>query len=375
MIKWGNSKMKKVLLINHTNNVFGSENVLLQVIERCFKGFEQDIHILEPKYRKDSLFKKSVEKLGFMNVISLPYKNLGVSLIRSYLVVFYNLYTLLFMFFYIKRNKIEIIYSNTSKTCIGVILARWTGKTHIWHIHEPTDTDHGWSPALAKLYEKFFSYKRNHIVFVSHTQWNQWKKQISGLDKAIVIYNPIKEYSNNITTTEQTVFGYLGSRDKRKNLPALISAFAEVNKQNNNTCLLLSQNIGDTNEVIQQQIAQFQLKNSVVERPIIDAAEFYNQIDVLVLPSLSETWGLVVLEAMSAGKATIVTRNTGLTELLQDGIHTLFIDPKNVQSIADALLKMTNKEFREQIAQNGHNLIVHQNFNSMFKQQMQLLFS
>ena len=171
------------------------------------------------------------------------------------------------------------------------------------------------------------------------------------------------------------MFGYLGSRDKRKNLPALISAFAEVNKQNNNTCLLLSQNIGDTNEVIQQQIAQFQLKNSVVERPIIDAAEFYNQIDVLVLPSLSETWGLVVLEAMSAGKATIVTRNTGLTELLQDGIHTLFIDPKNVQSIADALLKMTNKEFREQIAQNGHNLIVHQNFNSMFKQQMQLLFS
>jgi glycosyltransferase involved in cell wall biosynthesis len=250
-----------------------------------------------------------------------------------------------------------------------------TGTTHVWHIHEPTDTEHGWTPSLVKLYDFFFPYKKNHIVFVSQTQCNEWKKLISGLDNATVIYNPIKEYPNNDTNTERTMFGYLASRDKRKNIPMLINAFADVNKKDNKTCLLLSQNIGDTNEIIQQQIAHFQLENFVIQKTIIDATEFYNMIDVLVLPSLSETWGLVVLEAIYAGKATIVTQNTGLKELLQDGIHTLFIDPKDEQSIVNAMVKMTNKEFREQIAKNGRDLIVKQNFNGVFKQQMQLLFS
>jgi glycosyltransferase involved in cell wall biosynthesis len=367
--------MKKVLFINHTNDVFGAESILLQAIESCFNGLKQDVYILEPMYKRDSVFRRRVENMGCMNVITLPYKNLGVSLTRSYLVMLYNLYTLILMSIYVKRNRIEIIYSNTSKTCIGVMLARLTRTTHVWHIHEPTDTEHGWTPSLVKLYERLFSYKRNHIVFVSQTQCKQWKKQIAGLYKATVIYNPIKEYSSNITSTEQTMFGYLGSRDKRKNIPMLINAFADVNKKDDNTFLLLSENIGDTNEIIQQQIAKFQLENFVIQKPIIHAIEFYNMIDVLVLPSLSETWGLVVLEAIYAGKATIVTRNTGLSELLQDGIHTLFIDPNDEQSTVNAMIKMTNKKFREQIAQNGRNLIVQQNFNGVFMKEMQSLFS
>jgi len=367
--------MKNILFINHTNDVFGAENVLLKIIDFCLGESKQNVHVLEPKHKKESNFRIRLENIGCENIISLPYKNLGVSLIRSYFVILYNLYAILFMYFYVKKNKIDIIYSNTSTTCAGVILAFLTNRKHIWHIHEPTDIEHGWVPSLLKLYEKLLSYKKNTVIFVSQTQCNQWKRYIPDLKNAIVIYNPISEVTISNTNNEQTVFGYLGSRDKRKNIPMLIDAFAIVNKMHKNTHLILSQNIGDPNEIIKKQIKYLQLEDYIVEKIIINAEDFYNMIDVLVLPSLSETWGLVVLEAMSAGKATIITNNTGLTELLQNDIHTLFIDPKDVHSIANAMMKMIDKKKRKQIAQNGSILITQQNFNIVFKQQLQSLFS
>lgn len=367
--------MKKILFINHTNDVFGSENVLLKIIDNCLNESVQNVHVLEPKHKMDSNFRTRLEDIGCNNIISLPYKNLGVSRIRSYSVILYNLYAILFMYFYVKRNKIDIIYSNTSTTCLGVILAFLTKKKHIWHIHEPTDVEHGWVPSLIKLYRRLLLYKKNTVIFVSQTQMKQWKEYISDLKNTIVLYNPINEFSFCNTNSKQTVFGYLGSRDKRKNIPMLIDAFSIVNKKYKNTLLLLSQNIGDPNRIINKQINNLKLENYIIEKTIINAEDFYNLIDVLVLPSLSETWGLVVLEAMLAGKATIITNNTGLTELLKNEVHTLFVDPNDVQSIANAMMEMMDKKRRMQIVQNGSNLIIQQNFNLVFKQQLQLLFS
>lgn len=368
--------MSNILFINHTNDVFGAENVLLKIIEYCIKDPSNRIYILEPNYKKNSTFKARLKNLGCENLIALPYKNLGDSLTRSLFVLLYNLYAIFILYFYVKRNKIKIIYSNTSTTCLGIVLAFLTQTNHVWHIHEPTDVEHGWLPSLIKLYRYFFSYKKNQIVFVSNKQCKQWKKQVSGLDDAIVIYNPIHLYSSksNNNSNKLTVFGYLGSRDKRKNIANLIEAFAIVNKKNNDTQLILSKNIGDSNEIIYKKINHLNLEGKVIEMNVINAEDFYNTIDVLVLPSLSETWGLVVLEAMSAGKATIITNNTGLTEILEDGKHTLYVDPNNNNSIIETMIKMTDKNYRKQISRNGADLIDKMDFNKSFNNQIQLLF-
>lgn len=367
--------MKNILFINHTNDVFGAENVLLKIIDYCLEEAKQNVHVLEPKHKNESHFRLRLEKLGCQNIISLPYKNLGNSRIRSYLVMFYNLYAIMYMYFYVKKNKINVIYSNTSTTCVGIILAFLTRKEHIWHIHEPTDIEHGWVPSLINLYNTLLKYKRNKTIFVTGTQCSQWKKYIVNLHNSSVIYNPINEFPASNNNNEQTIFGYLGSREKRKNIPMLLNAFAIASKTNNNVQLVLSQNIGDPDDVVKKQIIHLQIEDLIVEKTIINAGDFYNMIDVLVLPSLSETWGLVVLEAMHAGKATIITSNTGLTELLQNNIHTLFVNPNDEQSIANAMIAMTNKRLRKKIVENGLDFIDKQNFNFIFKQKILALVS
>lgn len=59
--------------------------------------------------------------------------------------------------------------------------------------------------------------------------------------------------------------------------------------------------------------------------------------NVYVHPSVSETWGLGVPEAMAHGRPVIVTRSTGSADCVRDGKEGLVIEPRNPAAIAEAL--------------------------------------
>lgn len=67
-----------------------------------------------------------------------------------------------------------------------------------------------------------------------------------------------------------------------------------------------------------------------------DMSEFYSKINLLVLPSLVEAFGLVVLEAMSFGIPSLVSSTAGVSEILDDSNGFLF----NRSSLKDCVLKI-----------------------------------
>jgi glycosyltransferase involved in cell wall biosynthesis len=76
-------------------------------------------------------------------------------------------------------------------------------------------------------------------------------------------------------------------------------------------------------------IPLFQLKNCVEILPFqADMTPFYAQIDALVLPSLNEAFGLVVLEGMAHGVLPIVSSSAGVAELIHQGENGLCFDRK-----------------------------------------------
>lgn len=65
---------------------------------------------------------------------------------------------------------------------------------------------------------------------------------------------------------------------------------------------------------------------------------FYDLCDVFVLPSIHEPWGLVVNEAMNAGKAIVVSDQVGCQpDLVEDGDNGRVFPARNVSALADAL--------------------------------------
>ena len=60
-----------------------------------------------------------------------------------------------------------------------------------------------------------------------------------------------------------------------------------------------------------------------------DIENFYKKIDILVVPSLHESFGMSVIEAQSLGALVIASRIGGLREIIIDKINGLLFEPKN----------------------------------------------
>ena len=76
--------------------------------------------------------------------------------------------------------------------------------------------------------------------------------------------------------------------------------------------------------------------------------------DAVVVPSRQEPFGVILLEAMAAGRATIASRVGGIPEFAEDGVTTLLVPPEDPDSLAAALKRLCGDlELRERLAENG----------------------
>jgi len=79
---------------------------------------------------------------------------------------------------------------------------------------------------------------------------------------------------------------------------------------------------------------------------------FWNSLDIAVVPSLSESFGLVALEALACGVPVVSTTAGGLKEIAVDGESGLFVPPGDAPALARALLTLlTNDQLRYRLAQ------------------------
>jgi glycosyltransferase involved in cell wall biosynthesis len=68
---------------------------------------------------------------------------------------------------------------------------------------------------------------------------------------------------------------------------------------------------------------------------------YYAMSSALVLSSVSETWGLVVNEAMAAGLPVLVSTRCGCApDLVQEGKNGFLFDPENVQELAALMVRL-----------------------------------
>lgn len=74
----------------------------------------------------------------------------------------------------------------------------------------------------------------------------------------------------------------------------------------------------------------------------------YQNVDLLVLPSLQESFGMVLLEALSCGLPILASKNTGGVDLVQNGLNGFIFDPFSVDELKEGL-----HFFHEQIVVQG----------------------
>jgi glycosyltransferase involved in cell wall biosynthesis len=154
----------------------------------------------------------------------------------------------------------------------------------------------------------------------------------------------------------QLIAGIMGRIDPAKGQEFLIKAIAKL-KQNGK--ILHAAIIGEETHGDKRQYLQY-LKNLTSELGITELIHFcpfqkdialaYTALDIFVMTSTNETYGLVTLEAMLAALPVVASFAGGTKELIKDRETGLFFESENAENLAKKLTEILDfPNFRQEL--------------------------
>lgn len=170
---------------------------------------------------------------------------------------------------------------------------------------------------------------------------------------ALISFTPIfnvleKEFSehahsNKISKDTSGVINYLciGSLDENKNHELLIRAFAKMHKSNPNSKLRIGGD-GHLKMHLQGIIDELGINSNIELLGLLNRNEVRDEMDradAFVLSSIVETFGVVLMEALSLGKPVIATKCGGPEDIVTK-INGLLIENNDLNAMVEALMTM-----------------------------------
>jgi glycosyltransferase involved in cell wall biosynthesis len=149
----------------------------------------------------------------------------------------------------------------------------------------------------------------------------------------------------NLNWGKEKILVSIGRLAAEKNFKTLLSAFALVMQSNQNTRLVI---IGDGPQ--KEELKKFAKDLGIAECVLFTGLVPFDQIpkylkaaDLFCFASVSETQGLVTMEAMAAGLPVVAVKGTGTSEIVQDGI-TGILTENTPESLAQAVNRVLDNE-------------------------------
>ncbi len=183
-----------------------------------------------------------------------------------------------------------------------------------------------------------------------------------------VIYNGVGKHFQKITSPDlleaarkkynlpdDYVF-FIGNTDPKKNVEGVMRSLSILRKSNRLNFKLLMLDIDrDYLYQIAKKINDIDLLNHITFSgyvPNTDLPVIYSMASCFIYPSLRESFGIPILEAMACGTPVLTSNTSSMPEVAEDA--ALIVDPFNSESIANGIHRMlTDQPLRDQLITKG----------------------
>lgn len=214
---------------------------------------------------------------------------------------------------------VVVIFNSLSKTCLAlestIIESRYDG--------------------ISGILKRIFL-QRISLVFASGSRHVQLLEclNFSGeirITNGVGIIN-LPEFTQTKKAYEKK-FIYVGRISKVKNLNLLVTLFNELEDYS----LAI---VGEGDELF--SLKKFANSNITFLPSVVNNSlkHLFLDYNIFILPSLSETWGLVVEEALYFGLPVIISENCGSVELIEESKNGYIFNPNNINSLKECLKRI-----------------------------------
>jgi glycosyltransferase involved in cell wall biosynthesis len=106
-----------------------------------------------------------------------------------------------------------------------------------------------------------------------------------------------------------------------------------------------------------------------------DPRQVFGRCSVLVLPSVEDGFGLVVLEAMACGLPVIVTSHCGAADVVEEGKNGFIVPPRDVNAIAEKLTMLAKNDSNRIEMGNRARITAEQHTQERYNSEIEQVFS
>ena len=357
--------INKILIAHSSNDLYGASKILLNIIE-FFISEGHEIHLFLPNngpLNENSIVKKCNLNIIELGVFRKKYFNFFGLINRLYFII----KSCVLIRKYILKNKIDLVYLNTSTIISPAIVAKVINVATVYHLHE--------IPSSSKIYVKFlvnfFKIFSNKIIAVSNSVKNYWISTGLSNDKIITIYNGFKFNfkQKKPINIDKVIFTNVSRIIPYKGHQFLIDLFYELSKFRKDFILNI---IGDTlpeyesyYNNLTEKVIQYNLQEKIhfigfkkdVKKHLCKSDFFIH------CPISPDPLPTVIFEAIESNLPVIYTNQGGAYEILDSGNNGLLIDSLSISKSCDLILKYFDDKDLQQININNSKNFVEKNFH------------
>jgi len=240
----------------------------------------------------------------------------------------------------------DLIYSNSTHSPIGAMIAMFRRKPHIWHIHENlkkgTDIQLDWNPRLSMLWAQQVT---QAFICVSEATKRNWSRYISQGKLRYIRQAILKDDDFGEPRVKPSVDNLkvcvVGRISPGKNQQEAIQALKLVTQDKINAQLLLAgSSVPEYEKYLRGLAANLGLSNSVSFLGYVSADEIYRESDIHLVTSTNESAPLVILESMARGCPTISSDFDGASEFIIDGFNGLLYPLGQAAALAQRIIDL-----------------------------------